>query len=197
MGLAAKAVAFEELREKLRSTALPDRQARLPSAIPAIDRLLGGGFSKGTLTTLEGPLSSGRWALASRLLAGVTRRGLAAIIDAGGLYPPALVAAGVALERLVIVPAGENIAIARAVDALLRSRACGVVAFDAPALRPEVWARLAGLAHKHGTLLLVVTVHASHELAGAAHVRVRFEHVNIGAVRLRVRHETVQVPCSP
>lgn len=197
MGLpAARRVAFEELKERLRSTTMPPRQERLPSAIPDLDRALGGGFPKGTLTTLEGPLSSGRWAIAARLLAQGTRRGLAAVVDGGAVYPPGLAAAGVSLERLLVVPSSEPIVAARATDALLRSRACGVVALDGPPLRSAIWARLAGLAHKNGALLLVVTTAPPPELATAAHLRLRFERARSGALHLRIRHEMLRIPCS-
>jgi hypothetical protein len=196
MGLpAARREAFEELKERLRSTAMPARQERLASAIPDLDRALGGGFPKGTLATLEGPLSSGRWAIAARLLAAGTRRGLAAVIDGGAVYPPRLAAAGVHLERLLIVPAPEPITTARAADALLRSRACSVVALDAPPLRSAIWARLAGLAHKHGTLLLVVTHPPPSELATAAHLRLQFERGFPGTLKLRVRNASIAISC--
>jgi len=196
MGLPARRVVFEELRERLRSTTVPARQERLASAIPALDRALGGGFPKGTLTTLEGPLCSGRWALASRLLAQATRRGLAAVLDGGAIYPPGLAAAGVSLARLLVVPAPEPLTSARAADALLRSRACGLIALDAPSLRSAVWTRLAGLAHRSGALLLVVTTQAAPELASAAHLRLRFEYTMRDELRLYVRHESVRVACS-
>ena len=201
MGLPARPLpssrlAFEELRERLRSTAMPVRGERLASALPALDRALGGGFTKGTLTMLEGPAGSGRWALATRLLAQGTQRGLAAVIDSGALYPPDLVAAGVALERLVIVSAAAPVAAARAADALLRSRACGVVALDAPTLRSSLWVRLAGLAHKSGALLLVVAMHAQTELAAVAGLRLRCERAG-NEFCFHVRHESVRIPCSP
>lgn len=196
MALPARRVVFEELKERLRSTAMPARRECLPTAIAGLDRLLGGGFPKGTLVTLEGPLSSGRWAIAARLLATGTRRGLAAVVDGGAVYPPGLAAAGVHLERLVIVPATAPVAAARAADALLRSRACGVVALDAPALRSAMWARLAGLAQKHGALLVVVTAQSPPELAAVAQLRVHCRRT-ADALRVQVRHESVRVPCSP
>ncbi len=196
MGLPARRAAFEELKERLRPTVMPVWQERLPSAIPDLDRALGGGFPKGTLTTLEGPLSSGRWTIATRLLAAWTRRGLAAVVDGGRVYPPDLAAAGVHLQRLLVVPASDPIAVARAADALLRSRACGVVALDAPLLRSAIWSRLAGIAHRNGALLLVVTQPPPPELAAAAHLRLRCERAFPSALCLHVRNENVRVPCS-
>ncbi len=194
---AARKAAFEELRERLRSAAMPPGRGRLPCEISALDALLGGGFPTGTLTTLEGPVSSGRWAVATRVLAKATRRGLAALVDDGEAYPPGLAAAGVTLERLLVVPAPVPLATARVADTLLRSHACSVVALEAPTLRPTVWSRLAGLAHKNGTLLLVITTSPPPALATAAHVRVRFERSVPGALRVRVRHESVCIPCLP
>ena len=161
----AKREAFEALRERLRSSDMSPAAPRLPSAIPDLDRALGGGFPRGTLATLEGAQSSGRWAIVARLLAQATRRGLGAIVDAGALYPPDLVAAGVALERLLIVPAATPLIVA-------------------PSLRATMWRRLAGLARKSGALLLVVATQPSPELQAAAGVRVRCER-NRGVTCLR------------
>ncbi|MGH7736531.1 MAG: hypothetical protein ACREMP_01485 [Candidatus Tyrphobacter sp.] len=201
MGLAARVpersqAAFEELRERLAAHALPARHEAIASAIPALDRLLGGGFPKGGLTTLEGPVGSGRWALAARLLAIWTRRGLAAVLDGGALYPPALACAGVALQRLLVVPATAPIDGARAADVLVRSRLCGVVALDALSLRAAAWSRLAGLAHKNGTLLLVVATQPPPELTSAARLRVCFERAARNELALRIRHERIRIRCS-
>ncbi len=183
--VASKRAAFEALRERLRPTAMPPDAPLLPSAIPDLDRALGGGFPRGALATLEGAQSSGRWSIAARLLAQATRRSLGAVLDAGALYPPDLVAAGVALERLLIVPVATPLAAARAADVLLRSRACAVIALAAPPLRSMVWRRLAGLAHKSGALLLVVATQSPPpELRAVAGMRVRCER-NRGVVCLR------------
>src|SRR5471030_611037 len=70
------------------------------TGIPEFDRILGGGFPRGTIAALEGAPSSGRSALAARLLAVSTARGLGVLIGTD-LFPPALAAAGVRLERLL------------------------------------------------------------------------------------------------
>src|SRR5579871_4243100 len=83
--------AFEALKVRLTAAVpLPSLPADelVPSAIPEVDRLLGGGLPRGTVATLEG--ATGRWSLAAGLMAGVTRRSLVAILDDGALYPPAL-----------------------------------------------------------------------------------------------------------
>ncbi len=166
--------AFSELKLRLQGTrgaASVAIDSCLSSGFPELDHVLGGGFPRGTLVTIEGSRSSGRWSVVAALLASATRRGLGAIIDEGELYPPALVQAGVRLERLVVVPARTALGVARAADILLRSRIAHVVVLCAPVLRAAVWARLAGLAHKAGALLVVVTLRAAAELAGAAGMR--------------------------
>ena len=109
--------AFAALKSGLSASALaapralpPDRV--IPTAIPALDRLLGGGFPRGALVMLEG--NAGRWSIAARLVATVTQRALAAIVDDGGLYPPSLERAGARLDRVLIVPASTPLGIARA-----------------------------------------------------------------------------------
>lgn len=139
----------------------------------ALDRALAGGFTRGTIATLEGAPSSGRTAVLAGLLERATRDGLAAIIDDGSLYPPTLDVAGVRLERLLIAAAQTPAAIARSADILLRARAFGVVAMPAPALRATVWSRLGGLAQKAGTLLLALGPQAGTELGYFASTRVR------------------------
>jgi hypothetical protein len=145
----------------------------LPTGFVEFDRALAGGFPRGTIATLEGPPSSGRTAILASILAQATRSGLAAIVDDGTLYPPDLERAGVRLERLLVVRAQTPVAIARSADILLRSRAFGVVAMPAAALRATVWSRLAGLAQKAGAVLLPLGVYANTELAYFASTRVR------------------------
>lgn len=162
--------AFERLRAELaaKPSSLPV-EAVLPTAIPQLDRLLGGGFPAGIVATLEGEV--GRWSLAAGLVAQFTRRGLVAILDDGGLYPPALAEAGVALERVLVIPVRKALAMARAADILLRSRICRLVLMPAVVLRDAVWERLAKLAHRGGTLLVVVTARAGAALSAVAGVR--------------------------
>ncbi len=166
--------AFKELKLRLqgaRGSAAVALDPCIPSGFSDLDKMLGGGFPRGTLVTLEGGRCSGRWSLVAALLAAATRRGLGAVIDEGELYPPALAQAGVRLERLLIVPARTALGVARAADVLLRSRVVRVIVMCAPVLRAAVWARLAGLAHKAGALLVVVAARAAGELAASAGMR--------------------------
>lgn len=138
-----------------------------------LDRALGGGFARGTIATLEGCASSGRTAIAARLLAVGTASGLAATVDDGTLYPPALAQAGVCLERLMVVPASEPLGIARVADILLRSHGFGIVLMPAIPLKAVIWTRLASLAHHGNALLVVLGLEAANELGYFASARVR------------------------
>ncbi len=166
--------AFAALKTALASQAEAGREAMagrlITSGLAALDLALGGGLARGTLVVLEG--GPGRTAIAARLLAGATSSGLAAVVDMGELFPPALARAGVVLERLLVVRAQSALGVARAVDILLRSRAVSVVLMPAVILRNAVWARLAGLAQKAGALLLALGT-ASAELSSYAATRLR------------------------
>ncbi len=81
------------------------RDDALPTSIPAVDRLLGGGLAHGTVLEIVGRGSCGRLSVVLAALAVVTRTGEpAALVDRGGhLDPRAAAAAGVALERVLWV----------------------------------------------------------------------------------------------
>jgi hypothetical protein len=162
---------FAELKARLNSGLIAPVPIEdvVPTGVPALDRLLGGGFPRGTLVALEG--DAGRWSLVARLVAQVTRRAMAAILDDGALYPPGLAEAGARLERVLVVPARTPLLVARAVDLLLRSRTCRLVVMPALALRDALWIRLAGLAHRTGALLIAVATTVSAPLAAAAGLR--------------------------
>jgi hypothetical protein len=161
---------FELLKARLsaKPSAFPVEEL-IPTSVPELDRLLGGGFPAGSVATLEG--ETGRWSLAAGLIAGMTRRSLVAILDDGGLYPPALAEAGASLERVLVVRARRALAMARAADILLRSRICRLVLMPAVPLRDAVWERLAKLAYRSGVLLIVIAVRAGAALSAAAGVR--------------------------
>jgi hypothetical protein len=175
--------AFAELRERLdhrfRDTTPAAftlaAESVLCSRVAGFDRILGGGLPRGTITTLEGMPSSGRMAVAARLLATATAGGLAALIGSTA-FPPALAAAGVELERLLIVPVSDPLGAARAADILLRSGAFSVVVMPAlPSGRgtgSATWTRLASLAHRANAVVIAVGVTASSELRYFASVRI-------------------------
>jgi protein ImuA len=170
-------VTFQELRARFQAgpaACAAAREGLIATGIPVVDDVLLGGLPCGSLVVFEGERSGGSRSVAAALLAVATRRGLGAIVDSGDLYPPGLEAAGVRLDRLLIVPARTPIGIARAVDMLLRSRTARVVVMTAAGLRAAVWMRLASLAQKAGAVLLVLARHAASELYGAAAVRLNF-----------------------
>ncbi len=172
---ASRREAFAALKATMqggRSAPRVHTEPLVATGVQPLDELLGGGFPRGILAVLEGDL--GRRSIAARLLAQATRRGMAAVLDDGELYPPGLVRAGVRLDRLLIVPPSTPLAGARAADLLLRSRVCGTLVMPALTLRAPVWARLAGLAHRSGTLVaVVVSGAAAVHLTFAATVRLR------------------------
>ncbi len=164
---------FQDLKARFTAMAAdprPGREPLFPTAIPSIDALLGGGIPRGCLLILEGCGSAGCRSIAAALLAQATCRGLGAVIDGGELYPPSLEAAGVRLDRLLIVPATTPVSMARAADLLLRSRTTRVVVMVGVALRAAVWARLAGLARKAGAVLVVLASRTIAELCAVATV---------------------------
>ncbi len=144
----------------------------ISSGFSALDEALGGGFPRGTIASLEGAASSGRMAIAARMLAAASRTGLAAMIDDQSLYPPDLALAGVRLERLLVVPVEKPIEIARAADIVLRSQAFGLMLIPAVTLKAAVWSRLATIAQRANSLLVALGGDASNELAYFASTRV-------------------------
>lgn len=77
----------------------------LPTALPLVDRRLGGGLPRGGLVELDGPVSSGRFSIVLSTLASATGAGeSAAFVDLGDhLDPQAAAAMGVDLPRLLWV----------------------------------------------------------------------------------------------
>jgi hypothetical protein len=173
---------FAALRERLErdhreataaAFALGD-EALVRTGITALDAVVGGGFPRGTIASIEGPPSSGRSALAARLLAAATRRGLGAMVGVD-LFPPGLAAAGVRIERLLIVRVDEPVAVARAADIIVRSGAFTVVVIPTlPSGRgtgSAAWTRLASLTHRANALLVAIGDEASAELRYFASLR--------------------------
>jgi hypothetical protein len=98
------AALLHDLRADVQPGGAPELStARLATGLPAVDRLLGGGFPRGRLAEIAGPISSGRTSLALALLAETTRRGaLASVIDAADAFDPSSAdAAGIDLARVL------------------------------------------------------------------------------------------------
>jgi hypothetical protein len=136
----------------------------LPTGIPAVDQLLGGGFPGGRLSEIAGPPSSGCTSLALALLARTTRSGaIAAVVDAADAFDPeSAEAAGSDLARVLWVRAPRLREALRSAEHLLAARGFGLVLLDlalaglriAPASGP----RLARLAAGTGTPLVALSL---------------------------------------
>ncbi len=159
-----------ELAERLRTGAAPDEASTLPrlaTGIAAVDALLGGGFPRGRVTEITGPLSSGRTSLALALLAAATRAGeIAAVVDAADAFDPAsAAAAGVDLSRVLWARPPRPREALRCAERLLEARGFGVVVLDsdvsiearAPGERgASIWMRMSRSATASGTALVLV-----------------------------------------
>jgi len=95
--------ALESTSGLRRARQLPVPGQPLPTGLPALDALLGGGLPAGRITELVGARSTGRTSLALATVAATQARGeVAAWVDlADALSPPAAAAAGVDLSRLL------------------------------------------------------------------------------------------------
>ncbi len=144
----------------------PDRE-RIPTGVPAIDRLTEGGIPRGALTEICGSESSGRTSLVFALLGRATGRGeCCAWIDATGVFDPASAAeAGVALDRVLWVNCGGNAEHAlKSADLLMQAGGFGLVVMDladtADAITRRIplasWFRLRHAAERTGSALVAV-----------------------------------------
>ena len=153
--------------------ALASRAARAASASSLPPWWPGAeGYLRPTVLELSGPASCGKLGLALLWLAAASRGGLVAVVDlAGTFYPPAAAAAGLDLDRLVVVRPPDRRGAAEAVSLLLSS-----AGFDA-VLWPLEWrtrpfnldsVRLTTLAARSSTTLLaLVTDHRRITRPGA------------------------------
>jgi hypothetical protein len=132
---------LEELRSQIRRMERRParREGMLACGRPDLETLLpGGGFARGALSSLCGGPASGKTGVAlSVLREAQAGGGLAAFVDGRGeLYPPAALALGVNLERLLIVrPEAARDAVLPglwAAEVLLASGAFPAVVIDVP-----------------------------------------------------------------
>jgi hypothetical protein len=147
----------------------------MPSAVPALERLLPGGLTKGSLIELSGRRSSGRFSLEISALAAATSSGqAAALVDLGDhLDPQAAAQAGVDLHYLLWArPQRAKEALAAA--EMLIAAGFPLVVADlglAPRTRyvPDAaWVRLARAAQTRGATLLLSTPWRSSGIAADA-----------------------------
>ena len=164
------------------------RPATLPTRIPALDRLLGGGLPRGSLVEMSGRASCGRFSAALSALASVTQSGeAAALVDPGDHFDPQGAAdSGVDLPRLLwLRPRGLKTALCACETVL--STGFALVVLDLGLARVSrrrfddaVWLRLARRARFHETALFVlspyrVTGTAAHVVLSAGGARAAWD----------------------
>ena len=144
----------------------------LPTGLPSIDALVGGGLPGGKLCEIVGPASSGRTSLALGLLARATRAGewVALVDEADAFDPTSADRAGVALPRLLWARPPDRSRALRCCQQLLAARGFALVVWDAagkgrqPTLPGAAWQKLARGATSAGTALVVL---CEQRLAGS------------------------------
>jgi RecA DNA recombination protein len=152
-----------DLDREFREERAADHEAALPTAVPALDRLLDGGLPRGQLMELVGSRTSGRFSTVLATLAAATGVGeVAALIDLGdGLDPAAAEAMGVDLHRLLwLRPINLKQALAAAEMVLASGFPLVVLDLGSPPIRggrglEAAWLRIARAARAHGAALLV------------------------------------------
>jgi len=147
--------------ELVESLARQRRDEILPTTLPPIDALLGGGLSRGKMTEIAG--RGARWSIVFSTIAAATSAGeAAALIDLGNHFDPQLAEdAGIDLRRVLwIRPKTLRHAVTAA--EMLGATGFQLVVVDAgvPPLRgrrvPDAaWVRLARMCETHGCTLLV------------------------------------------
>lgn len=154
--------------------------ARVSTAFPALDALLGGGWPRGRLSELYGGRSTGCTSLALHTAAAATRRGeLVAWVDlADALHPLSLARAGALLTRVLWVRPPVWAVGLRCSELLLQSKGFSLLVLDLGDPLPRLplaatWVRLQRAAEQAQAALLVL---APRPTAGSfATVRVRLE----------------------
>ncbi len=144
---------------------------RLACGVPALDRLLAGGWPRGRISEVYGPVSSGKTTFALASLAAATRRGefVACIDAADALHPLSVAAAGACLSHILwIRPPSVRDAL-RCTDLILRGGGFTLVLLDLGRQSPRYgygsnWLRLLRSAEKSHTALVIV---AAQRLAGS------------------------------
>ncbi len=139
----------------------------LRTGIAPVDKLLGGGVPKGSLTEICGAASSGRTSVAISLLANATQQGeCCGWVDAGGVFDPASAAeAGVELGRVLWVNCQGNAEHAlQSLDLLIQAGGFGLLVLDlgdtpvreARRIPLASWFRLRHAAERAGTALVAL-----------------------------------------
>jgi hypothetical protein len=160
------------------------RLSPLPTGVPAVDGLLGGGLPRGQVSEVHGPASAGRTALVVGLTSRVTRAGaLGAWVDPQDRFDPGTAAAaGLDLARLLWLRgrAAQPRALPEAVSAtgtllgsglfdLVVLDLAGVPAVEIQRLPGATWIRLQRMIETAPTaLLLLADTHVAHGPGGVS-----------------------------
>jgi hypothetical protein len=152
--------------ELIRSVARQRRDEILPTTIPALDALLGGGLARGKMTEIAG--RGTRFSIVIATLAAATSIGeAAALIDASDSFDPQLAEAdGVDLRRLLWVRPHTMKDTVTAAE-MIGATGFQLVIIDMGSRRPPgrrvpdaAWVRLARVAESHGATILVSAPYA-------------------------------------
>jgi hypothetical protein len=188
MASTAKAALEELLKARRLQADVPPlrgedcRLTPLATGVAEVDGLLGGGFPRGRLSELYGPVSAGRTGLALALVARVTHGGaLAAWVDPRDrLDPASAAAAGVVLPRLLWLRGERRHPLEASVSALATLLGsglfavaaldlAGVAAADVRRLPGATWIRLQRLIEDAPTaLVLLADAHTACGPGGAS-----------------------------
>ena len=144
----------------------PARDAA-PTGTAAIDAALGGGVSRGQLSEIVGPRSSGRTTVLCRMLTAAAARGEAvALIDPCDRFDPTSAeAAGLDLSRLLWVrDTGDAVRALKGMNLVLQAGGFGVVALDladvpGPGVRQfpgTTWMRIARVIEGSQTVAVLI-----------------------------------------
>lgn len=149
----------------LRPASEAGRLSFLPTGLPRLDSLLGGGLPAGRITTLSGGGSSGVTSLAHACVAAAQRREYIAVyLDAARTFDPAFAAcSGVDLSRLTIIRPVDPEEAMEIAALLARSGGFDLVVFDALTDEYSSWmisrwlGSMVTLLHAANTALLLLT----------------------------------------
>jgi len=172
---------LHDLGSELRQGAGADPEAAVPcpTGLPELDRLLGGGLPRGTLSEFVGPSSSGRTSLALSLLATATRGGhCVGWVDCADAFDPISADdAGAALERVLWVRPPSLREALRCTERLLETEGFPLIVLDLAAQTRthdrHAWLRLARRAA--GTHSALVLLNTERSAGSSAHIALELQ----------------------
>lgn len=190
-----KVVALRRLLDARFPVAVRREQRTVPTGVPALDGLLGGGLLTGGITEFVSAVPSGgsQLSIASLLLATRLARQRVALVDAAGSFDSAGLDED-AVAHLVLVRCGSLGECWRAADLAARDPNYAVIVLDTRGwperellrTRDSIWVRLQRAAEQAETALAVQTTTA---LVPNAAMRIVFAHPLEGPCLIRPRLE--------